>query len=164
MDWIALLGALGVGALVSTWVSNSRERRLARSRAREAIANVEHLRWAPQDPDARAEQAKDLWQARRDLAVAAMIAGLPRGITEEYIRLAAVSWKATSDHWDSHGRGGMDGTTAQHIEEARNLMVDLSWQPRRTNAKKRMATLEGRKRAIIETDPTSHLRWKYETP
>jgi hypothetical protein len=117
VPWITetgqLLTAVGVGSilgsLITQFVSRSGERRALRAKVREELSTVEQLRWAKADrpkvglnspsttATLQAKRAADLAAARLHLHAAAMLAHLPRGVVEEYDRLALAAHQSSKE-------------------------------------------------------------------
>lgn len=180
-DLTALLGALGVGALISTWVSWAKDRRGARADVRRALAEVERLRWARNpatEPEEFERESMALWVARRDLAVSAMLAGLPREPVDHYVRLAAVSFTASKETWERQNRtpgsakpepgqrGPIESPVSEAVDDGRDLMIDMIWRPFRTRLtwKRRLGRMKATERAILEQPAARQLRYRYEMP
>lgn len=172
---IALLSALGLGALISTWVGWSKDRRAARGQVASALASVEQLRYAP-NPSEYNEYKSHLQtflQAQRSLEVAAMMAGLPRGVIETYIGYSAAGFRDSANSWTSGGfgrqvtldpldpklAGNVDSDINGLIGDARELIIDLVWHPWRTRHGRRHLELLVRRNELVEVDPDSPLRY-----
>ena len=87
-----LLGAGGVGGLVTQYVSRGAERRQARGSVREALSEVERLRWTF---DLQDDEVREFRRALRSFASAALVAGMPRRLVDRYEHMAQVSRFAT---------------------------------------------------------------------
>jgi hypothetical protein len=82
-DWLTLMqGALAggvVGAFVSPYIAGRSDRRMARAKAREKLAEAEN---------ARRDELADFSRIAIELRTAAMISGAPRLIVEKYISVS----------------------------------------------------------------------------
>lgn len=88
------LGGGAVGSIVTTYASQSRERRRARADAREAIRKADCLAAdPPRSPH------NDFIAALDNLETAAMLAGLPRALTELHREACEWHWVLAINHW-----------------------------------------------------------------
>jgi len=136
-----LIAGLAGGAIVP-YLTNIRDRRVARAAVAEQLAVVEGARWAGSGTWAEFIKAITVFEAK------AMIAGIPRPVVDHYTRLARVG-RATSEA-DVERTGGIEHSggigmkLSEVIKAARDLIVDHVWHPhtaflRRTAA---LATIE----------------------
>jgi hypothetical protein len=182
MSWITetghLLTAVGVGSilgsLITQFVSRSGERRALRAKVREELSIVEELRWAKADPPEvrrspssaavlRNQRAADLAAARLRLHTAAMLAHLPRGLVEEYDRLALAAHQSSRESLAAHQEASVPGPVSDCVKAARQLMCDLLWHPVLTRLTyrwrfKKLQKLVAKNR---ETEAGANLRWAY---
>lgn len=127
MDWALLISAFsaaGVGSVVGTAFSQSKDRRKARAEFLDALASVEWERWAP-------FKAEELRQAIRVARSLALVAGLPSEAVVRYLALAHVAaWESDENLEASGGEyGGVATTLADATADAAKLLVDATWHP-----------------------------------
>jgi hypothetical protein len=106
------LGAVAIAATVASQVTQTRERRAARSDVRSKIAAVERLRW-------NSTSNSEFHQAIGELESAAIVAGLPPRPVHRYVeavKLAAVMSRVAA--------GGGDEPTSKLSDECHVAMWD----------------------------------------
>ncbi len=96
--------------------------------AHPALSVVERLRWTRHSDDETAEEFGD---ARRAFLTAAMIAGLPRRLTEHYARAAIVSAAITRDKVVAGEAPSVEVEVEveEHLEAYTELVADYLWRP-----------------------------------
>lgn len=87
-EFAQLLAAAGVGGIVAQHLSLSVERRQVRGSVREALSEVERLRWTL---DLKDDDAREFRGALSSFKSAALIAGMPRRLVDRYEHMAQVS-------------------------------------------------------------------------
>lgn len=103
MDLTELLkaaSAAGVGGFVFQQLSRSPERRQARAAVRQALSELERARWTRTLTD---DEADAFGAKRRAFVTAAMVARVPRELTEAYARAAVVSAAITKERLEESG-------------------------------------------------------------
>lgn len=135
------LGGGVVGSIVTTYASQSRERRRARADAREAIRKADRL---ATDPPRTVHN--DFIAALDNLETAAMLAGLPRALTELHREACERHWEFAINHWRfthtqspgvlpcEEGTGndpqGTEALTCRRTaHQAASLLVAATWHP-----------------------------------
>lgn len=134
-DWapiiLTALGSGALGSIITTYGTQTRERRQARTQARDAIRRVENLTF----PVPTREQ---LATALDDLETSAMLARLPKKLTSLnrealYTRRDSMASVAELGPPDAPGPATYDSGIAfasQHIAgETLRLLVDATWHP-----------------------------------
>jgi hypothetical protein len=129
-NWAVLalttVGAGAAGSIVTTYGTQSRERRVARAQARECLRQAENIAQAASTSHEQITKAMD------DLESAAMIAGLPRALVDLH-RIARVrSWAAshaTTPGRDALARDPAAVTCTRVGLQAAQLLAAASWHP-----------------------------------
>jgi hypothetical protein len=116
-DWVTLvlttLGGGAVGSIVATYTGQTRERRQARSEAREAIMRAEKVA-SPASTDAFGD-------ALETLETKAMLASMPRHLTTLYRKAREHQLQYQARSWVI-GKGG-EGYTEEEISEANKWLT-----------------------------------------
>ena len=182
-NWVALifttLGAGAVGALITTYGTQTRARLQARATAREAIRQAENL---GKTPPTVAYQA--ITAALDNLEISAMIAGLPRPLTELYRETRMRHWVLASgslhpdialidgDVGSTDGEGTELITCLRVAHQAAQLLTAATWHPWRSTprrwyrTRRLHAVLDAGMpvRAQLEHDARANLRrWERQT-
>jgi hypothetical protein len=100
LQWVPLLGALGIGSVIGNWFGAGYARREVRSGVLKAIAATEKTRWAA------AHHYPDFRDAARDLQTSALIARIPREAVRHYLVFAEAARRLSDDSFDDPDRDG----------------------------------------------------------
>jgi hypothetical protein len=134
------LGGGTVGSIITAYGSQFRQRRQARSDARQAIRKADRLA-----ADPPRTPRPDFTAALDALDTAAMLAGLSRGLTELHREACERHWVLAIDHWMRTeaprpiGTPPLEGSTDHQVTEvlecwrtahrAASLLADATWHP-----------------------------------
>jgi hypothetical protein len=132
---LELLAAAGAGGLVVQYVGKGSERRTARAEVRKVLSEVDTARWQiPSD-----DEEDTFTEQIRTLMVTAMVAQVPRDLTERYIYAAqatrAARTAASREHleYGKHrlvgSRIGPERDFSDYVDETRDLLVSYLWRP-----------------------------------
>ena len=132
---LELLVAAGAGGLIVQYVGRGSERRTARADVRKALSEVDTARW-----HIPAEDAEDAFTERlRTLMVTAMVAQVPRELTDRYIyaaqatRAARTAAKREHPEYAQHrmvgGGIGLERDFSDYVDQTRDLLVSYLWRP-----------------------------------
>ncbi|GAB5902528.1 hypothetical protein [Mycobacteroides chelonae] len=150
LQWVPLLGALGLGSVIGNYVGAGKARREVRSAVLTALATTENTRWAgPGVPD-----SPPFHSAIRDLETAALIARIPRPAVQQYVLLLADAARRYSLE-DFEEKGGDEdmGAGAVHselvdvVQESAEIITQLTWRPWWSRARYRVHLRKLRERA-----------------
>lgn len=126
-----ILGALGIGSLITQYVMASRARREVRGGVLKHLAEVEEARWAggPDEIDYRAFR-----KAVHALETAALIARIPRRAVVHYVVFAQAARSITQEYVDIHGYDEEVGSilfnpVAEVVTSAAQAVTRLAWSP-----------------------------------
>lgn len=125
---VALLGAAGVGGLITQHVGKATDRRSARGVVRDHVSRAEQARWITNgDPE-------DFSAVLRGLTIAAMNAQVPRRLVDHYVHAAQASRAALHDARQERPdlepyRVGLNGEISDYVEAVRDLFIDFLWHP-----------------------------------
>lgn len=145
---LQLLTAAGIGGVITQWLSRSGERRQARAAVRTALADVEDQRWARSTDEADGQR---FIEALRGFTTAAMVAGLPRSLTESYAYVASASRAITKDRLE---RGNqplhIELRVSEHIEAHAELVAGYLWHPLwgQLHYRRRLSALDKEQKAL----------------
>jgi hypothetical protein len=131
LQWVPLLGALGIGSVVGNYVGAGRARREVRSAMFKTIAEVEKRRWC-QHPDGA--DYPEFLAAVRDLETAALIARLPRTAVQHYVVLAHTARSLSNDAVDFDPTdqtfwGSINGDFDEVVRDTTRVLSRLVWNP-----------------------------------
>jgi hypothetical protein len=120
----SILTAAGVGSVVGTLVTQSRDRRGSRARVLAAIAAVQDEEWR------RPLSFRPFYAALHELNQAALIAGLPRSLLREYVAAAS----AMLHHVYNEQQADVQPRTlpeglADYQSAAAAAMISMTWHP-----------------------------------
>lgn len=152
---LQLLTAAGLGGVVSgvitQWFSRSGERRQARAAVRAALSELEDRRWTR---DVGEETDDQFVAAKRAFTTAAMIAGLPRDLAEQYVAAASASAALTKDKAKHNEHLSIDSKVNRHIQGYADLVAQHLWHPvlGRARYKHRLRRLKEQKRALVQEE------------
>jgi hypothetical protein len=160
LEWVPLLGALGVGGAIGNYVGAGRSRREVRSAILQAIANTEKERWS-KDPDGN--DYSEFVIALRELETASLIARVPRDAVHHYVVLAEAARILSDDAvdffpGDSSFWGPIDGYFDTLVRNSAAVLTRLAWSPWRARIKLRWNLRKLRARALKFDDET--IRWR----
>ena len=133
MNWSvvgSIVGALGVGLLVTQYVLGGQARREVRSAVLRQLAEVEIARWAgpPGEVDLLGFR-----ETVRELETAALIARIPRRAVVHYLVCAYASRWASEEFYERHGDeevGGILPTDIYNVvRDAAETVSRLAWSP-----------------------------------
>ena len=160
-----LLGAGGVGGIVTQYISRGVERRQARGSVREALSEVERLRWTF---DLKDNEVREFRRALRSFASAALVAGMPRRLVDRYEHMAQVSRFATRLKLEGQNVTSADHMTLdvefeQCVEKAHQLVADYLWRPTlaRLLLRHELQSLDKLEEAATQTQDGRALRYQY---
>lgn len=167
-ELVQLLGAVGVGGIVVQYLSRSAERRQARGQVREALSEVERLRWTF---DLRVDDWREFRGALRSFVSAALVAGMPRRLVDRYERMAQVSRSVTARMLKAQNVTSADQVTinaelSECIERTHELVADYLWRPVRSRLllKRGLKKLDALEEEAQQTEYGRALRHKYWPP
>ncbi|HEY0227316.1 MAG TPA: hypothetical protein VGC05_13195, partial [Mycobacterium sp.] len=129
LQWVPLLGALGVGSVIGNYIGAGSARREVRSGVLKSMAATESRRWAG------TSDYRDFVIAVRDLETAALIARVPRHAVRHYLVLAEAARHLSDASFeqfgggDELGAGGIDGYFADVVRAAAEAITRLAWRP-----------------------------------
>lgn len=132
LQWVPLLGALGVSGLIVGWAGAGKARREVRSGVLKALATAESSRWANTTP------FSEFNAAIRELETTALVARVPRDAIRHYAVLAEASRRLSDDSYselegdEEMGAGGINGYYAGLVRDAAHIITQLAWSPLRT--------------------------------
>lgn len=133
MDWsivATLVGGLGVGSTISTYLTSGRSRREVKGAVLEKLSSVEAARWAgPSDP----VPFSDFIAACRALETAALIARVPRRALLHYLKYAHAARLNSEANWERYGEEEVGGFISNGISEAvrdsAETLTQVVWSP-----------------------------------
>ena len=160
VEFAPLLGALGAGSVIGTWLGGGRSRREMRSAVLNAIAVTETKRWAT-DPDST--DFGEFVNAIRDLETAALVARIPRRAVHHYAVLAHTARHLSDDDvdyfpGDTDFWGPIDGYFDTLVRDAADVLTRLAWRPYWTRLVLRNDLKKLRTRALAFDD--GKLKWR----
>jgi len=124
----SLVGALGLGSLLSQWVNSAKDRRSTRANALLALGQVETARWAPV-----LEGEPRFQDAARALMTATLLARVPGAPVREYLILAqAAAWlsqQSCDDDPIAPEAGTIDTEFSQVVRDAAHLLAGVIRTP-----------------------------------
>lgn len=123
----SVLGLLGLGSILTQYVSGGSQRRQARSEVLRALSRAESSRWeGPSDHPVFGD-------SMRELEVAAPIARLPQVTISHYILLASVGRSISAQRWEEEGDpefgGAIPSDLADLVTDAACDVAKLAWHP-----------------------------------
>lgn len=131
MQWLPLVGGLGVGSVIGNYIGAGRSRREVRSAVLKELAAVERARWIGDDSND--------WQAFRDslhsLETSALVARVPRLAVQHYIVFASAARHLSYDSYqesggsEDMGAGGINGHFARDVRDVARILTSLAWSP-----------------------------------
>ncbi|MFC9160760.1 hypothetical protein ACFTZ8_07935 [Streptomyces fungicidicus] len=129
---LQLLGAGSVGAVVAQYVSAAPERRQARAAARTAMTALEEAVWSEGDP----QEWSRLRRAVHAFESAAMIAGVPREVSEWYVTTRVAFYSESRRNFEMHPDpefgGGLEGHHFRSLNLASEVVYQALWHPQRS--------------------------------
>lgn len=156
LEWVPLLGALGIGSVIGNYVGAGRTRREVRSGVLKAIAKTETERWAGA-PDSK--DYPDFVSAVRDLETSALIARIPRHAMRHYLVLAEAARRLSDDAFDVQYpeevlAGPIDGYFDDVVRDAAEILTRLAWRPwwTRVTLRRKLKNLRSRAASFDESD------------
>lgn len=159
------LGAGGVGGIVTQYISRGVERRQARGSVRDALSEVERLRWTF---DLKDDEVIEFRRALRSFASAALVAGMPRRLVDRYEHMAQVSRFATrlkfqNQNVTSAEHMTLDAELEQCVEKAHQLVADYLWHPllARLLLSRELKNLDKLEEAATHTQDGRALQYQY---
>lgn len=170
-DWLLVVTGLGggvAGAVVTTYGTQTKERRQTRAQARNAIRIAENLAY-------RTPAHLEITAALARLETSAMLAGLSRGLTELHREARMRHWVLTGPaHADDPERLTKKETvtSGRVAHQSAELLVRATWHPwvtapyrwYRTRRLVRLLDAGMPARARFDRDRRSNLRrWERET-
>jgi hypothetical protein len=129
LQWVPLLGALGIGSVIGNWFGAGRARREVRSEVLRALAAAETKRWAG------SAEYIEFVTALRELETAALVARVPRQAIRHYLVLVDVARHLSDDSFEARGgdeemgAGGINGHFADVLRDAAEIVTRLAWRP-----------------------------------
>ena len=145
IEVLQFLGAGGVGAVITQYVSAAPERRQARAAARTAMTALEEAVWSQGKP----EEWSQLRRAVHNFESAAMIAGVPHDLSEWYVTTRVAFYLESRRGYEENPDPEYGGALATHhiraLNSANEIICQALWHPqrsrlfRRTRLKKAMA-------------------------
>ncbi|MFF7447456.1 MULTISPECIES: hypothetical protein [unclassified Streptomyces] len=152
---LQLFGAGSVGAVVSQYVSTAPERRQARAAARTAMTALEEAVWSSGDP----EEWRRLRRAVHAFESAAMIAGVPREVSDWYARTRVALYSASRRSFeqdpDPEYGGGLPTRYVRGLNAATEVVHYALWHPLRSRLfwRARLKTAVADARAAVHDSP-----------
>jgi hypothetical protein len=152
---LQLLGAGSAGAVVAQYVSAAPERRQARAAARTAMTTLEEAVWSQGDP----EEWRRLRRAVHAFESAAMIAGVPREVSEWYTRTRVAfyleSRRSFEEYPDPEYGGGLATRYVRGLNAASEVVYHSLWHPQRSRLlwKARLKRAMADARAAVADSP-----------
>jgi hypothetical protein len=154
LQWVPLLGALGVGSVIGNYVGTGRARREVRSGVLKSITATESKRWAG------SSEYTDFVTAVRDLETAALIVRVPRHAVRHYLVLADAARHLSDESFEERdgdeemGAGGIDGYFADVVRDAAEVITRLAWRPwwARVSLRRDLKSLRSRAEGFDEND------------
>ncbi|OBG87857.1 hypothetical protein A5699_18470 [Mycobacterium sp. E802] len=128
VQWLPLVGGLGIGSVIGNYIGGGRARREVRGAVLKAIEATELTRWAP-------TIYREFRTAYREVETTALIARIPRAAVRHYLVLAEAGRQLSDESWEERGgdedfgAGGIDGYFADVIQEAAEMITRLAWRP-----------------------------------
>ncbi|MEV6837922.1 hypothetical protein AB0N17_25995 [Streptomyces sp. NPDC051133] len=157
MGVLQLLGAGSAGAVVAQYVSAAPERRQARAAARTAMTALEEAIWSQGDP----QEWSRLRRAVHAFESAAMIAGVPREISEWYVTTRVAFFKESRRSFERHPDpeygGGVDGRHFRGLNTATEIVYRALWHPQRSRLFWRPHLKRARADALTATEDSPDL-------
>lgn len=134
MDWsivATLVGGLGVGSTISTYLTSARSRREVRGAVLEKLSAVEAARWAgPPDP---VYFYVDFLAACRALETAALVARVPRRAVSHYLTYAYAARSMSEANWERWQEEEVGGFVSvgltEAVRESAETLTRIIWSP-----------------------------------
>ena len=135
VDLGQLIGGAFGGAVASSvlgrWLAQARDRRQVRADVLRQLSRVEHVRWA---------SAASSWEAFQDavhgLRAAALVAGAPRPLVDQYVRLATIARRMSERSAEirppEDGGGSISAGLSDLPRDAAGRLTDHLWHPWRS--------------------------------
>ncbi|BBC66877.1 hypothetical protein MMRN_37730 [Mycobacterium marinum] len=130
LQWVPLLGAAGIGSVITSYVGAGKARREVRSAVLEALAMTEGSRWAGLDKDHPTFKT-----ASRDFETAALIARIPRPAVQQYLVLADAARRYSVEDYaikgcdEEIGAGAINSDLGNVVQESAEIVTQLAWRP-----------------------------------
>jgi hypothetical protein len=125
----SLIGALGIGSVLGTWLTGGQARREVRSKVLAALAETEQKRWAGDG------NYHEFNIAVRRLETAALVARVPRKVVLHYVVLAQTANYLSRENYEElggdedMGAGAINGYYAGHVRDAAEIITLCVWRP-----------------------------------
>lgn len=160
VGWLQLLGAGSVGGVagqvVAHYVSAGPERRRARADVRSAMTELDELVWRADEP----EVWPRLRRALHAFESAALIAGVPRDLSNWYVTTRLAVYGQSRRNYERHGSpdeggGWLERHHLQGLNEAAEMIYQALWHPQRSRwfRKRRLAAAQERTRKAVTDSP-----------
>lgn len=130
LQWVPLVGALGIGSVIGNYIGAGKARREVRSAVLKALATTENARWAN-----LAEDHRTFRTATRDLETAALIARIPRPAVQQYVLLADAAHRYSLEDFEEKdgeeemGAGSVNSELANVVQDSAEVITQLTWRP-----------------------------------
>ena len=123
-----IVGALGAGSVIGSYVAGGKDRRLSRAAVLKSIETLELERWGP-------VTWLDFRLHSIELLSAALVAQLPRELVMEYVVLARTAAELSDDNYrqsppDDKTANGIDGHVSDMVRDGARLVTAVAWSPR----------------------------------
>jgi hypothetical protein len=150
LEWVPLVGALGIGSVIGNWVGGGRARREVRSGILKALATTENKRYC-KDPNWK--DYPEFITAIRELETAALIARIPSPAVHQYVVFAEAARKLSEDSvqffpGDESFFGRVDGYFDKLVRDSAEVLTQLAWSPWQARVTRRWNSWKLRKRAL----------------
>jgi hypothetical protein len=128
VQWLPLVGGLGVGSVIGNYVGGGRARREVRGAVLKAIEATETTRWAPTN-------YREFRTAYREVETTALIARIPRAAVQHYLVFTEAGRQLSDESWEERdgdeemGAGGIDAYFADLVQGAAETITRLAWRP-----------------------------------
>ncbi|QZH65024.1 hypothetical protein [Mycolicibacterium farcinogenes] len=128
VQWLPLVGGLGVGSVIGNYIGAGRARREVRGAVLKAIEATEMARWAP-------TSYREFRTAYREVETSALIARIPRTAVHHYLVLAEAGRQLSDESYEElngdedFGAGAINGHLSDVVSDAAGLITRLAWRP-----------------------------------
>ncbi|QHB37875.1 hypothetical protein SEA_OPIE_32 [Gordonia phage Opie] len=135
---VSILGALGIGSVVTQHFAGSRDRRQIRAEVLTRLAEVESARWAASGD---APTIDDFMRVVHSFETAALIARIPREAVQQYVFYAFAGRSRSQDgvesdrmsgDFDPEYSGALNAAFADVVDDEAHEIAALVWAPLRS--------------------------------